>query len=610
MGSPLSALALALLAASCGEHAASGEPGTPAAGIAPNVPAERVLQVDLLDNGDFDEAADDVVGEQGQKPIPWWRSSAGRAQLVEDDGRAALSTKSGEWAEQPVAAYAPLVDELVIEGELSGAGRVVVVDGPGGRAVFDLAGSGWRALRIDGAAIAAKLGRAPMPRLLVRLEPLGDATAHWRGLHVRVALPCPDEAALREEIHACLRRIVEPWLARGLDDLGPRKSGFLARVPDAQSGEPTVAMQSAFNPFWEQLADAGAILGERAWSAAAERFDADLLELGFDPATGLPRLWDAARDVPLSGSSVEIASTLGYLIDLAQHGRELVRGKARAAALKIGETVLAKGVQPDGSLGAKFFPATGEVDTGVVALRRFDVAAQLARLSALTGDKRFVHAASEALAVFEFTHAWSGAWWGIDPSFDDEFGHYGARAVTIAGAAPEDALFRRFALDGWEHFRPLWRDALRMGGNVAADQVRCWVLLAELAQLDAKAGEEIRPILHAAVRSHVKGEQYGDGSWGDVTIFGFDPNANLQVGDYPGAPQNLLHGLAALYRADLGLRTDEQRALFTAVLRSSMQAYLLPKGFLMGRTPQNGPNPAAGTLRMMLGLTKMLKALG
>lgn len=591
-------VALALGLASCADR----PPAPPA--------AERVLPVDLLDNGDFAESAEGIEDEEGRQPIPWWRSAAGRAQLVEDEGRPALRTGAGQWAEQPVAAYAPLVSGLVIEGQVSGAGRVVIVDGPGGRASFEFPGSGWRTLRIDGASLSAQLGRAAVPRLVLRLEPLGEGAAHWRGLHVRVPLPCPDEAALRAEIHACLRQVVEPWLARGLDDFGPRKTGFLARIPDAESGEPTLSMQSASNAFWEQLSSAAAILGEPRWAEAARRSDADLLALGLDARTGLPHLWDARRDVPIDTTAVEIAGTLDHLIDLAERGPEELRAPARAAALKMGETVLAKGVQPDDGIGAKYFPATGEVDPGVVALRRFDVPAQLARLTALTHDERFLEAAGEALASFEFTHVWQGTWWMIDSAFDDEFGHYAARAVTIARAAPQDALFRNFALEGWRHYRPLWRDALRLGGNVAADQVRCWVLLAELAELDAAAAEEIRPLLCAAVRSHVKGEQYGDGAWGDVTIFGFDPKPNLQVGDYPGAPQNLLHGLAALYRADLGLRTDEQRALYTAVLRSSMQAYLLPKGFLLGRTKQNGPNPAAGTLRMMLGLTKMLRALG
>jgi len=57
------------------------------------------------------------------------------------------------------------------------------------------------------------------------------------------------------------------------------------------------------------------------------------------------------------------------------------------------------------------------------------------------------------------------------------------------------------------------------------------------------------------------------------------------------------------------MRTDEQRALYTAVLRSSIAAYLQPHGFLMLRERASGANRADGTLRMMLGLSKMLAAL-
>jgi hypothetical protein len=318
-------------------------------------------------------------------------------------------------------------------------------------------------------------------------------------------------------------------------------------------------------------------------------------------------MWDGERDVPLD-VSVEIALPLGFLIDLAEHGPESLRARARAAALKIGETVLAQGVMPDGSISAKYFPESAKTDPGVLSLRRFDVAAQLARLTALSGDARFLKASGEALAAFEFTQFWAGEWSKIDPAFDDDFGHYAARAVTIASATPSDALFRRFALEGFAHFEPLWRDAMRLGGSVAADQVRCWGLLADLARIDQDASERIRPLLAAAVRSHFKGEQYEDGAWSDVTFFGFDPRT-VSVGDNPGVPQNLLHGLAALYRKDLGLRTDEQRALYTTVLRSSITAYLQPHGFLASRERVSGANRADGTLRMMVGLAKMLQAL-
>lgn len=573
-------------------------------------PAEPVIVVDLLDNGSFTETAGEAVDEHGFHPLPWWRTSRGNEQQIYYANARCLQTRAGDFAEQPIAAYAPLAGQLLIEGEVEGGGVLTLVDGSGARARFELPSNYWRALRIDGDEIARQLGHAPLPRFTLRLEALGKEDACWRNLHARVALPCPDEKALREEIRKCLEQIVAPWLERCLDRQGPRTSSLVTSIPDAVTGEPLQTIPGGFFPFWEQLWNAARALDDARWLAAFEGYASDYIELCLDPGTGLPRLWDGERDVPLPEKSVEIALPLGFLIDLAEHGPESLRARARAAALKIGETVLAHGIQPDGSIAAKYFPASAEVDPGVVELRRFDVAAQLARLSALSGDARFLKAGGEALATFEFTQAWAGVWWKIDPAFDDDFGHYGARAVTIAGAAPQDALFRHFALEGLAHFEPLWRDALRLGGNVAADQVRCWTMLADLARLDADAAKRIRPLLVAALRSHFKGEQYEDGAWGDVTIYGFDPvTTGLQVGDYPGAPQNLLHGIAALYRKDLGLRTDEMRALYTAVLRSSIAAYLEPHGFLMLRQRSSGANPAAGTLRMMLGLSSMLEAL-
>src|SRR5258707_15496871 len=70
---------------------------------------ERVIAVDLLDNGSFEE--------QSAEGLPWWRTSRGAAQVSSDAGRPCLVTRAGEFAEQPIAAYAPRAAQLVIEGE-------------------------------------------------------------------------------------------------------------------------------------------------------------------------------------------------------------------------------------------------------------------------------------------------------------------------------------------------------------------------------------------------------------------------------------------------------------------------------------------------------------
>jgi hypothetical protein len=207
---------------------------------------------------------------------------------------------------------------------------------------------------------------------------------------------------------------------------------------------------------------------------------------------------------------------------------------------------------------------------------------------------------------------WWGTWDRIDPGFDDEFGNYGARAASIALADPhgkEGAAFREIALDGWRHYAPLWRDAARLGGNIAADQVRCWSLVADLAQVEPSEKSSISEHLHLAARSHFKSKQYDNGAWGDVTSYRYDPKTALQVGDYPGVPQNLLNGLASIYIEDLGGRTDEVRAMFTAILRSSVKEYRRPYGFLLERTEHKGENSSRGTLRMLPGLVKMLQRL-
>lgn len=562
---------------------------------------EPVVWAQLLDNGDFAQVPSMVQDAQGSVPIPWWRTARGRTQLERESQGLCLRTGPGEWAEQPIAAYAPLIERLRVKGEVRGQGRILLRDGRGEEYSFEYNTPDWTPLEIQAQATW-------MPRLLLRLESSQGGSAYWRGLRAEVALPCPSEADLAKEVAQCLDRIIAPWLERALDEAGPRRTAFVSQVIDAVDGSTLYAIPGGFHPLWEQLWHAQRAAPHPRWKQATERFLEDYLELGLHPQTGLPRGYDPRADQGLDDKPVEIALPLGFLIDVARLGEGPLAARARAAALRIGETVLANGILPDGGIAASYFPSDARVNTGIVALRSLDVPAQLGRLSQLSGDPRWARAAGEALAHLEFTHAWSGTWDSIDPAFDDEYGHYGARAVVLANHLPEDPFYRRFVLDAFAHFAPLWRDALRLGGNVAADQVRCWVLLSEQRDFEADGAALRDELLADALRSHFKGQQYGDGAWGDVTIYRFNPNANLQVGDYSGAPMNLLHGLAALY-GQPKFRTAQVRGMYTAVLRSSIQAYERPYGFLMERRQREGANPAAGSLRMMLGLSKWLRAV-
>jgi hypothetical protein len=64
-----------------------------------------------------------------------------------------------------------------------------------------------------------------------------------------------------------------------------------------------------------------------------------------------------------------------------------------------------------------------------------------------------------------------------------------------------------------------------------------------------------------------------------------------------------------VHRDDLGLDTAPIRARFTAVLRSSVEAYRRPHGYLSTRAERSGPNRCGGSLRFAIGLAEMLRRL-
>jgi hypothetical protein len=547
----------------------------------------------------------------GIEPIPWWRSAKGREQLSGSEEPTVMRTASGEWLEQPFAVYAPLVDTLRIRGKVAGSGTLVVLDGKGGRFSRVIAPSGQAPFEITAGEIAAALGRPPSPRLTLRLEPGPDGHAStWMEVEASSELPCPTETALRGEIIAQIDEIFTTLFERAGDDVGPRKTALLVKSFDAVTGKTLFVLPTAgFNSVYAALLDAVAVEETPQWRALCDRVLGDFLALQLHPDTGLPRSWDPTRDVPDDTTPVEIALSLGFLIDVADHGPKDLRERARVAAVKIGDVVLRKGLLPDGNCAASYVPRDGTPNADISLLRRLDVPLQLVRLTKLTGDARYAKAAREPLATLEFTNRWAGTWDSIDPGFDDEFGHYGARATRAALALPDDPLFRRFAIEGWKHYDPIWRAALRHGGNIAADQVRCWRIAVELAHLEPLLRPDMGPLLRMAARSHFKGEQYDNGAWGDVTIFDWSPRTTLQVGDLTGSPQNLLTGLASIYVDEIGLRTDEIRGMYTAVLRSSIAQYKKAYGFIADRDERKGANPATGSVRMLTGLVEMLRAL-
>jgi len=568
---------------------------------------ESVAQFSALDNGSFSETSANC--------IPWWRSEGAGVEVETKDGTAWLLTPPGARAWQPVAAYAPLVSGLVVRGRMSGTGAIALVSDEHrvGRVPLHSHAGKSITFEIPVADFAASAGAPLSPRFALELSGDGHATdgepARWTALEVLVPLPCPSEKELRREILERLHEAFDPWLERTLDREGPRATALLPHVFDAVTGERLSSSPASLHPIVEWLARAVVCEGSPAWSDALARWLDDYLALCIHPATGLPRFWDCAIDQPLDDRSVEVAAHLQLLLDIAEHGPRELREKARGAAKRMGEAVLETGVLPDGGVAPIYRPSDGAVSTSAALLRRLDVPAKLARWSALTGDPRGTAAAHAALAALEYTHSWSGTWRRIDPGFDDDLGHYGARGVVMLQAAPDDALIRRFVLDAFEHFAPLWLDSSRCGGSVAADEVRDWELLAALAAIQPDLAPRLGPLAASAVRAHFKGEQYGNGAWGDVTFVDFDPQIDLVVGDLPGLPANLLKGLAVAYARYPSLRTDETRAMYAAVLRATASAYRQPFGYLSTVHPVPGHNPATGSLRLAPGLVIMLEAL-
>lgn len=581
--------------------------------------AQSIHTIELIDNGDFRDLREPEHGAKASG-FGWWvgpgSSNAGQPS-PETPGCVLLP---GETLRQPVAAFAPLAGGLAFQAQIDGRARITLIDGAGGRASVELPADHARTVHIDGRQFEAALGRPLVPRLVLEIEATesGGSTS-FRDVRVAVPLPTASEERLKAEISAQLHAMFDVWLARSVDREGPKPTAFTCNLLDVVTGEVLVrgAAVNQPQPVYELMLEAWAVEKDSTWQVALERYLEDLLTLGLNPQTGLPRKWDCARDQPVDGEPIEIAKALGFLIDAHLHGPEPFRARALAAALRIGETVLAKGVLPDGSIAPAYVPADGAPRTDVASLRRLDVPAELARLSKLTGDARFVDAARRAIAELEFTNHWPGTWQSLDPGFDDSYGHYGARAVTMLEAFPGDPVFRRLALSGWKTYAPLWRDALRFGGSIAADQVRCWDLLERFARLEPSIAAEFGEVVQRAARAHFKGEQYDNGAWGDVTFFRFDPKTGLAVGDLPGAPANLLWGLGILYRKTLtiggatpgALSRDDVRAMYTAVLRSSAGAYARPYGWLSTQRERAGANSGGGELRFARGLVEMLAQL-
>lgn len=585
-----------------------------AGAAAPQEPEEPVCLVPVLRNGDFAEQ-----GNPGIEGLPWWEATGDGGSLAA--GAEVELKLSGERAgvHQSVPAYAPWVERVILRGRVRGAGVLSVYGGATAALPFHTDLDQARDFEVVLGDVS-QLQESLRPRLRVQLAGASDVGAplpsYWSRLEVLAPLPCPAEDALRAEVLDLLQRAFETVLGGCLDDAGARATPFRTFDFDADTGArlPEGAEARAGDVSLHELLLRAWRAAPRAnWEAELVRFVEAYLELCLHPETGLERRWDPARDVPADDEPVQVHRGLAFLLDVAANGPEPVRARALSAAERMGRTILARGVLSDGEVAASYRPSDGEPFFDVPQLRRLDVPAQLARLAARTGDPELaalaLHASEEAVLTLAYDHFWPGEWSSIDPGFDDNYGHYGARAASMWAVHPGNEVFRSLALSGFRRYAPLWLDATRYGGNVAADQVRCWEIALEVAALAPETAAEVARLLDAAAHAHFQGEQIPGGAWIDTTVKGFEPRS-LPVGDTGGVPQNLLEGLALVYGArDLGLATDETRARFTAVLRTTVAEFGRAHGFVEQRGAPAGSPGFKGTMRVAVGLVRMLEAL-
>lgn len=570
-------------------------------------PPEATLALDVLDGGDFSLGVHPELDR-----VPWWRTRSGAPRVEPSKGGGILVLEGGTAVEQPFALHgnAP----FVFAGELTGRGAVELEDGAGGVARAEFQFEEPTALQLDRVWLERELGRSSTPRYTLRLFGVDpNVPARWRGLSVTTPAPETTLLEMRSDVLARIDRIVLPYLEHSLDRVGPRATHFVTQLFDTDTAAPAGAPMSrvGFSPLFDNLLFAYHREPREEWGAALTAHLGDFLELCLHPSTGLPRTWDPVADQPADGEPIEIAIHLRFLIDAAERGPQALRQPCLEAAQRIGEWVLAYGVLPTGEVAPKYRPGDGRPYTETAPLRRLDVPAQLARLGARLGDERHLRAAREAVRVLEYAHHWPGTWDRIDPGFDDDYGHYGERAVTMWEAWPNEPAFRDLALSGWHTYAPLWRDAVRHGGNIAADQVRCWRIAERIARLEPELAASIGPLVDEAARLHYKGGQGTDGVWVDVTIFGFDPQ-RLPVGDTAGVPHNLLEGLAVAHDGKLGLATPETRARFLLAMAATDLAFGGRYGYITGTrraVGQGATNPAIGSLRLLPALVDLLERL-
>ncbi len=266
----------------------------------------------LLDNPGFDLPA-------SHDRVPYWSGTGGSLQAG-----GGLRLGAGARYRQPIAAWAPGIDGLRLEGAVDGSVLLAVVDGDEPRVEPAVSGAfTWEVGRE-----AREAGASFVPRLELLVE--AQEPCLLEGLRAQVPLPAPSEEQLRDLVSEELAVILSWWRELGADGSGPRRTRFAAGLWDVLTGEPVLPLPGWYSAYTDLLLRAA--VHDPAQRDQAEGLLDDVLELATHPETGLPRKVSCVTDEPLDSVAVEVWLQLQFLVELCEgryHARPDQRARAR-----------------------------------------------------------------------------------------------------------------------------------------------------------------------------------------------------------------------------------------------------------------------------------------
>ena len=188
-----------------------------------------------------------AVGEKSALPVQSFNMLDNSAPVLEKQSVAPFWRRTKEGLEQPIAAYGPMVDEIVIRGTSSGPAVVVLRDSSGREFRREVQGDFSWSVGAD----AVATGQSLEPRLTIVL-PFSAHPVAWSELQVLVPLPAPGADELAELVASELTRILGWWTTLGQTPQAPRTLQLALGMwrPGSPSRTCPVGITSTRMYFW------------------------------------------------------------------------------------------------------------------------------------------------------------------------------------------------------------------------------------------------------------------------------------------------------------------------------------------------------------------------